>query len=458
MAPQAAVPNRLSAYRAARLPHGWTQERLVLELELAGKALGIPVASRASLKVQISRWENGHHPVSENYRALFRHIFNATDEQLGFTTFCRDESIEDDLEPVSFKGTWVVAFHQAASDWEVDMERRDFLRTAAFAAGASTSPALQWLVSDPEVIVRAEGAAVGAPHVESIREMTSTFRRLDNRFGGGHARESVVRFLAREVAPLVKSGRFEARTGSSLLSASAEMLQLAGWMTYDDGNNRLGQHYMTQALRLARAAGDEPLGGEILAGLSHQASYLGDSATAVDLARAARKTALAHGLDALLAEAWVMEAHGHACAGDEAACTAALSEAETALDRADRAADPHWIGYFDDAYLAAKFGHCFKELCRPAAAQTFATQSLDMDVSYVRGRAFNLALLATAQAQGGDVEAACTTGYEVLELIHQGNSARLRRYAQQLVGELEPAASSAIVTTFRSDATSRLSA
>ncbi len=288
--------------------------------------------------------------------------------------------------------------------------------------------------------------------------MTAAFRRLDNRFGGGHARQSAIRFLAREVSPLVREGRYDTRTGSALLSAAAEMLQLAGWMTYDDGNNRLGQHYMTQALRLARAAGDEPLGGEILAGLSHQASYVKDGPAAVDLARAARKTALTHGLDALLAGAWVMEAHGHACAGDEAACAHALSEAETALDRADRAGDPQWIGYFDDAYLSAKFGHCFKELRRPASAQTFALRSLDMDADYVRGRAFNLALLATAEAQAGDFEAACSTGREVLELVSDVDSSRLHQYVHQLVDELEPAGGSATVAGFCSDATQVLRA
>jgi hypothetical protein len=50
-----------------------------------------------------------------------------------------------------------------------------------------------------------------------------------------------------------------------------------------------------------------------------------------------------------------MEAHGHARAGEAAACASALSAAEIALDRADRSSDPHWIGYFDEAYLLAKF-------------------------------------------------------------------------------------------------------
>src|SRR6185437_6790112 len=121
-------------------------------------------------------------------------------------------------------------------------------------------------------------------------------------------------------------------------------------------------------------------------------------------------TAREQGLDALVAETLVLEAQGHACAGDETACVRALTGAEVAFDRADRSADPQWIGYLDEAYLSAKFAHCFKELRQPGNACRFAERSLDMDADYIRGRAFNLTLLATAHAQAGEVEAACTVG------------------------------------------------
>jgi hypothetical protein len=71
-----------------------------------------------------------------------------------------------------------------------------------------------------------------------------------------------------------------------------------------------------------------------------------------------------------------MEAHGHARAGEAAACASALSAAEIALDQADRSSDPHWIGYFDEAYLSAKFGHCLRELNDHQNALPFAERSL----------------------------------------------------------------------------------
>ncbi len=166
----------------------------------------------------------------------------------------------------------------------------------------------------------------------------------------------------------------------------------------------------------------------------------GAEATAVDLARAAASTAARSGLQALLAEAHVMEAHGYACLQLGPACARSLSAAETALDRADRSEDPTWIGYLDEAYLSAKFGHCFKELREPASARRFAERSLDMDSSYVRGRAFNLALLATAHAQAGDVDAACAVGHDAISLAGDLNSQRANEYMQGLLKELEPQA------------------
>lgn len=164
----------------------------------------------------------------------------------------------------------------------------------------------------------------------------------------------------------------------------------------------------------ARAAGDDGLGAEILAAISHQATYLGHTATGLDLARAAGQTARHAGIPVLTAEAHVMEAHALAKAHDERACAAALHQAEQALDRADRSTDPQWLSYFDEAYLSAKFGHCFHALGRNTHAERFAARSLRMDNRYVRGKAFNLALLASIHAQQGEPDRACTIGAEAL--------------------------------------------
>ena len=354
---------------------------------------------------------------------------------------------------VPFRDSWTETFDQAAEEWKSDVQRRSFLRGSTYLAAASVTPALQWLLGHPEPAVNETGTfLVGPPHVASVRQMTRTFRDLDNRFGGGHAREYVVRFLADEVTPLIRNGRYNSATGAALLSAVSETMLLAGWMSYDAGFQGVAQRYMTHALRLALASDDRLMGAESLAALSHQATYVRDTGGGIDLARAAGKTAKEQGHGALLAESLVMEAHAHARAGDETSCTKALSSAETTLATADRTADPQWIGYFDEAYVSAKFAHCFKELRQPATAESFAHRSLNMDTSYVRGRAFNLALLATTHAQAGDVEEACAVGTQALDLTRGIRSARAINYLRDLLDELEPAATSPDVITFKATA------
>jgi hypothetical protein len=83
--------------------------------------------------------------------------------------------------------------------------------------------------------------------------------------------------------------------------------------------------------------------------MSQHVTYIGEAQEAVDLAGGARSLTARAGVSALVAEASVMEAHGHARAGNSKACAAALTAAEVALDQADRSADPDWIGYFDEA-------------------------------------------------------------------------------------------------------------
>ncbi len=337
------------------------------------------------------------------------------------------------------------------------MQRRTILRGIGFGASAFLAPAMRWLTSPFDEHPFNEGERlVGEPDIEMVRRITGAYRTLDNQYGGGHVRENLARFLHSEVTPLLR-GRYDTRVGKTLLSAAAETTQLAGWATYDSGLHGLAQRYMVQALRLAAAAGDLALGSEILAAMSHQSAYMRAHAEAIDLARAAGRAAADAGVAAIQAESAVLEAQGHAVGGDEAACAAALNRAEREFDRADRAGDPQWIGYFDEAYLAAKFGHCFTALGRGDLAQRFAARSLEMDGrQYARGRQFNLALLGVAHLQAGDPEQASVIALQAVEASEGLSSARAQDYLADLADRLAPYAGLTAVQTFRERATARV--
>lgn len=296
---------------------------------------------------------------------------------------------------------------------------------------APSQTAFTWFDGDaavPAIVKNTEPALA----VHSIRETTQIFRQLDNKFGGGHARDVVHTYLTDEVAPALH-GRGPDATA---FTAVAELNQLAGWMAYDTGDAISGRRHLQRAFQLCQHAGDEALSAEMLAGVSHQAAHARNAAMSVNLARAARSTAARTDLAALHSETAVMEAHGRALLRDKTGSRIALSEAENAFERADHQDRPEWLRYYDEAYLAAKMAHCLRELGDLRVAERYARRSLEMTAGYERGRLFNMALLGAILADLREIDAACDVGRDALHLARRLHSARTVTYLQDFADRL----------------------
>jgi hypothetical protein len=299
--------------------------------------------------------------------------------------------------------------------WRCNLDRREFLN-AMSAIAATHNAALRWLVAPPDHEPEREtgSRAVGLTDVEVVRAMGQHLKAIDDARGGGIALPIAVKYLRREVAPLL-SGRFTDAVGRSLFSATSEFTLGVGWMAYDAGKHGLAQRYMTQALRLSHAANDRAFGGRVLAAMSHHALHLGEVRHGIDLACAARvgtEGAVTPTTTAMLA---AMEACAYAEHGDVTSCLKALSNAERALGRSQPADDPEWID-FDEGGLAGHFARCLRDLDRPREAEQFAMRSIDLcHPTHLRTRMQRSAILATAHAQQGDLESACAVGRQVLE-------------------------------------------
>ncbi len=63
------------------------------------------------------------------------------------------------------------------------------------------------------------------------------FAQLDDRFGGGHARQPLIQYLATDAERLLR-GRYPEDVGSALFSAVAEATLLAAWMSYECATRR----------------------------------------------------------------------------------------------------------------------------------------------------------------------------------------------------------------------------
>lgn len=329
--------------------------------------------------------------------------------------------------------------------WRADLGERRWIRDAGYAPGAYAPPALRWLTAPAEPI-NVERPSDPA-EVHSIRDITSLFRRLDNQWGGGHTRSTVVQYLATELPPLLH-GRHADGIEAELMSAIAELTHLAGWMAYDLELHGLAQRYLIQALRQTRAAGDIALGAEILSGMAQQAIYVGQPHEAVDLARAAGFGARKASLPTLISETLITEARALAKLRDHKPALHNVAAAERALDSAEPDAVPPWLRYFDEAYLSAQLGHCLRDLGDLSAAERHAHRSLRMATGYTRGRTFNLTLLAGIHVKQGELEHAAVVGNQALDSAVSVKSERARHRLHDLFTALLPYAGQPAVSEF----------
>ncbi|MEU2668528.1 regulator [Streptomyces sp. NPDC007164] len=297
---------------------------------------------------------------------------------------------------------------------------------------------------------RTPGQRVSGGDVAALRSVGELFRTLDNAYGGGHARQALVRYLEHETEPMLR-GTYGEATGRRLFSAAADLTRLAGWTSYDIAAHGLAQRYFVQALRLAQAAGDRAYGSYVLITMSRQAVYLGHGREAVQLARVAQQGIGSSAPPVVQALLHAVEARGHGVLGEARPCTTSLARAEHALGIA-RPGDevPHWARYFDEAQLADEFGHCHRDLQQYRAAAQHAERSLQLrSPAYARSRLFCRVVLASARLGLGELDQACALGAEAAQQAAEMRSVRATEYVRDFERRLEPYRDAAAVRGYR---------
>ncbi|MDQ0960810.1 hypothetical protein QFZ66_004688 [Streptomyces sp. B4I13] len=319
----------------------------------------------------------------------------------------------------------------------------------SFAVSAYATPASRWLITpaDSSVardvhLVEESGAPlkVGHSDVQKLREAAEDARRWDSKYGGGDWRSSMVPECLRvEAAPLLL-GSYSDEVGRALFGASAELTRLAGWMAFDTGQQEAAQRYYIQALRLARAAADVPLGGYVLASMSLQATYRGFGDEGVDLAQAALERNRGLATARTMSFFRLVEARAHARAGDAHAAGAALKASEGWLERSrDGDHDPSWLGFYSYDRFAADAAECYRDLKAPRQVRRFTEQALSQPTEeFVRSHGLRLVVSAVAELESGNLDAACEQGVRAVEVAGRISSARTTEYVKDLLHRLEP--------------------
>ncbi|MEU0332079.1 MFS transporter [Streptomyces sp. NPDC006193] len=319
----------------------------------------------------------------------------------------------------------------------------------SFAVSAYATPASRWLITPADSSVAreagsAEGSGapikVGHSDVQKLREAAEDARRWDSKYGGGDWRSSMVPECLRvEAAPLLLAS-YSDEVGRALFGATAELTRLAGWMAFDTGQQEAAQRYYIQALRLARAAADVPLGGYVLASMSLQATYRGFGDEGVDLAQAALERNRGLATARTMSFFRLVEARAHARAGDAQAAGAALKAAEGWLERSREGdSDPSWLGFYGYDRFAADAAECYRDLKAPRQVRRFTEQALSKPTEeFVRSHGLRLVVSAVAELESGNLDAACEQGVRAVEVAGRISSARTTEYVKDLLNRLEP--------------------
>lgn len=75
----------MTRLRSARQARGWSQVQLIHELSREAAADGLVIPGRESMRIMLSRWENGHVQPEETYRQYLCAVYGSDELSLGLT-------------------------------------------------------------------------------------------------------------------------------------------------------------------------------------------------------------------------------------------------------------------------------------------------------------------------------------------------------------------------------------
>ncbi len=206
-----------------------------------------------------------------------------------------------------------------AADGEALAERLAVGSDRALTPTAARRLVHEWLVTEtPQTVEITAGRRIGMGMVDTVTRRVAQLRRVDDFIAGRELQPLVEREL-RATARLLREAAYTDRVGRALLSAVAELCQLAGWVTVDANAPERAARHLALGVHAAHAAGDRPTAANLISTLAYQVANRDDPHEAVLLARSA--TAGAHGHASATTRALLEERVAWAHAGSAIAGT-----------------------------------------------------------------------------------------------------------------------------------------
>jgi transcriptional regulator with XRE-family HTH domain len=366
----------MTQIREARSERGWSQSRLVHALRSQAAAEGLNLPGGESMRILLSRWENGHAVPDATYRRLLGAVLHRSPADLGF-----GDGAPAGLPPL-----------------------------AVPCVGREPTPEL----------------------VDHLDRLFRELARGDNSLGGA-AVLAAAECEARALPAL--AGRASESVKTDLLRLAGRFAEFCGWLRQDLGDMRAALQWSDLGLRLAQEGQDREQMAYVLMRKSNLASDLGRGREALDFAEAALDVGAElspQSRAAILRQ----RALGHALGGNNKECMADVAAAFDALTRFKGVDDR--ASYVTEGFIASEAALCLRHLRTPSAGESFLRPRLaswPQDIPRDRGHA--LARLAVALVAGGQLEEGADVLSLAAAVAKPTASARLRMEVKQ-VGQFLP--------------------
>jgi transcriptional regulator with XRE-family HTH domain len=368
--------------RQARAAKGWSQNRLVHEIELYARRHALTVAASTSLKVYASEWENGRRTVSSPYKAILRSLFGMTDSELF----------------------------------------------------GETSPAPPTSDAYDELVRRIENSrTIGKTAVAAFLDQTEVFRTLDRQMGASQLVDSMNQHIARLSDALAFAVLPSART--PLAEALAGAATLAAWQALDVGAADRAWRRYELAKQAAHEAGRPAYLAHAMGEQAYVLSDAGQTALAIQLVDGALAiTGIPPRLTAWLLSARAeLEAHNN----QADASRRSLDEAFRSFPDDDMLRDPEMPSIFlTQAHLARWRGHSLALLGDDQAISDLYRALDEMDSTFTRAEAGLRCDLAQAHLVRDEYGDAIDQLRVARLLANRTGSVRHRRRIDQITGQL----------------------
>lgn len=424
---------------------GLSRTELARRVTIAAQAWGQPHITPNATTVR--RWLAGDQP-RQPVPEILADIISA---EIGYRVPTYDLGFAESAtaeRSLVYNSSLAVTVEAVADLGRADVDRRDFLAAAPFAAVAAVGPSRDWLLNTLDQQPEA-GPRVRLEDVSAVRNMFGEFQKMDVLQGGGSGRLVLAAYMNQHVFPLLRR-TYTDKVRRALCEAAAEQTYLLGWMAYDSGDHGTAQRYLIQSLRLAEESKNVALGAHVLAGMADQATLLGNPEEGRRLAQSGR-AGLGKGTShACMADLWALEARALAKLGDRTEASRAVAQSETAFSRVRQDEEQEWALFIDPAYLHGEHANTFRDLEQADSAEEHARKSIGHAHEQRRARrgAMSQAALAVSHLQRKDLDAAHAAGVRTLKLSRQVKSSRCVEAVEDLQRRMKPFGRHRLVADF----------